>query len=49
VDASNELLKAVRTGVVQIEIGRGNKLRDAAKAHQDLESRKTTGSTILIP
>jgi NADPH2:quinone reductase len=49
VSASNELLKAVRTGVVKIEIGRGYKLRDAAKAHQDLESRKTTGSTILIP
>jgi NADPH2:quinone reductase len=49
VEASNELLKAVRTGVVQIEIGRGYKLRDAAKAHADLESRKTTGSTILIP
>jgi NADPH2:quinone reductase len=49
VEASNELLKAVRTGVVKIEIGRGYKLRDAAKAHQDLESRKTTGSTILIP
>jgi len=49
VEASNELLKAVRTGVVKIEIGRGYKLRDAAKAHNDLEGRKTTGSTILIP
>lgn len=48
-DAANELLKAVRTGVVRIEIGRGYKLREAAKAHADLEGRKTTGSTILIP
>jgi len=49
VEAAGELLKAVRTGVVKIEIGRGYKLRDAAKAHADLEGRKTTGSTILMP
>jgi NADPH2:quinone reductase len=24
-------------------------LRDAAQAHRDLEARKTTGSTILLP
>jgi NADPH:quinone reductase len=49
VEAAGELLKAVRTGVVKIEIGHGYKLRDAAKAHADLEGRKTTGSTILMP
>jgi NADPH2:quinone reductase len=48
-DAAQELFKAVRTGVVQIEIGKTYALKDAAQAHKDLESRKTTGSTVLIP
>ncbi|MGE5539756.1 MAG: quinone oxidoreductase family protein [Gemmatimonas sp.] len=48
-DAAQELFKAVRTGVVQIEIGRKYPLKDAAQAHKDLESRKTTGSQVLLP
>jgi NADPH2:quinone reductase len=47
--AAQELFKAVRTGVVQIEIGQAYALRDAAQAQKDLESRKTTGSTVLLP
>ena len=48
-EAAAELFKLVRTGIAKIEIGQHYPLRHAAKAHKDLEARKTTGSTILIP
>ena len=47
--AAAELLEVVSTGVVKIEINQRYSLADAAQAHGDLEARKTTGSTILIP
>ena len=34
---------------VRITINQTYPLREAAQAHADLESRKTTGSTVLIP
>jgi len=43
------LFDVVLSGSVKIEIGQTYPLRDAAKAHADLEGRKTTGSTVLIP
>jgi NADPH2:quinone reductase len=46
---SKELFDIVLAGKVKIEIGQRYPLQDAAKAHRDLEARKTTGSTILIP
>jgi NADPH2:quinone reductase len=47
--AAEDLFKAVRTGVVNIKVDQRYALKDAAQAHRDLESRKTTGSTVLIP
>ncbi|HEY5949436.1 MAG TPA: quinone oxidoreductase [Kofleriaceae bacterium] len=44
-----ELFDMVTSGKVKIEVGQRYKLEDAAQAHRDLESRNTTGSTILIP
>jgi NADPH2:quinone reductase len=44
-----ELFSIVISGAVKIEINQTYALRDAAQAHSDLESRKTTGSTVLIP
>lgn len=44
-----ELFAVVSSGTVNIEINQTYALRDAAQAHDDLESRKTTGSTVLIP
>jgi len=35
--------------VVKISINQTYPLREAAQAHRDLEARKTTGSTILLP
>ncbi|MEQ9490000.1 MAG: quinone oxidoreductase [Alphaproteobacteria bacterium] len=48
VDSTNALFAAVQAGV-KIEINQRYALKDAARAHRDLEARKTTGSSILIP
>ncbi len=39
----------VGSGAVKIEINQTYALKDAGKAHEDLEARKTTGTTILLP
>ena len=46
---ARELFDVVLSGKVKIEIYRTYPLRDAPQAHRDLESRKTTGQTILVP
>ncbi|MBM3385242.1 MAG: quinone oxidoreductase [Betaproteobacteria bacterium] len=46
---SNALFDIVKSGKVRIETTATYKLADAAKCHTDLESRKTTGSVILVP
>jgi len=47
--AAEELFDVVRKGAVRIVINQRYKLEEAAKAHDDLESRRTSGTTILIP
>jgi len=47
--ASKELFDVVLSGKVKIEINQRYALKDARQAHIDLEGRKTTGSTILVP
>ena len=47
--SAKALFNMVKSGKVKIEINQTYALKDAKKAHRDLESRKTTGSTILIP
>jgi len=49
VERSNALFEIVKSGKVKIETTKKYKLADAAQAHRDLESRKTTGSVILAP
>lgn len=44
-----ELFDVVVSGQVRIEVNQTYALKDAAQAHRDLEARKTTGSTILLP
>ncbi len=39
----------IRSGKVKITIGQRYALEDVTQAHIDLEGRKTTGSTVLIP
>jgi len=43
------LFEVVRSGKVKIEISKQYPLAEAAQAHRDLESRRTTGSLVLIP
>ena len=47
--AARELFSVVKKGAVKIAINQTYPLRDAAQAHRDLEGRKTTGSTVLLP
>jgi NADPH2:quinone reductase len=47
--SASALFDVVRRGVVTVEIRQTYPLRDAARAHADLEARRTTGSTVLIP
>jgi len=49
VATTDELFAIVASGVVKIEVNQTYALRDTAQAHRDLEARKTTGSTVLIP
>ncbi len=46
---AGELFDVVKRGIVTIEIGKTYPLSDAAQAHRDLESRETTGASILLP
>jgi NADPH:quinone reductase len=47
--AARELFAAVRTRKVRVVIGQTYPLARAADAHRDLEGRRTTGSTVLVP
>jgi NADPH2:quinone reductase len=49
VKAAAELFSMVKSRKVKILINQTYPLREAAQAHRDLEGRKTTGSTVLIP
>jgi NADPH2:quinone reductase len=46
---ADDLFAVVQNGAVQIRIDQRYPLADAAQAHRDLEARKTTGSSVLIP
>ena len=43
-----ELFEHVAAGRIRIEINQRYELQDAAQAHRDLETRKTTGSSIFV-
>ncbi|HEY8520354.1 MAG TPA: quinone oxidoreductase [Gammaproteobacteria bacterium] len=46
---SQALFEVVASGAVRVEINQRYPLAEAAAAHRDLEARKTTGSTVLLP
>ncbi|MBS2014746.1 MAG: quinone oxidoreductase [Deltaproteobacteria bacterium] len=48
-EAARDLFHVLTSGVVKVRIDRTRPLREAADAHRDLESRRTTGSTVLLP
>jgi NADPH2:quinone reductase len=47
--AARALFRVVASRKVRLHIGQRYPLAEAAQAHRDLESRKTTGSTVLLP
>ncbi len=48
-ETADDLVEIVKSGKVKIPVNQRYALADAAQAHRDLESRKTTGTTVLIP
>jgi NADPH2:quinone reductase len=46
---ATDLFALVERGIVRIEVNQSFPLADAAAAHRELEARRTTGSTVLIP
>jgi len=46
---ANDLFEVVGKGAVTIPVNQKYALKDARKAHEDLEGRKTTGASILVP
>ncbi len=46
---ANELFDLVGRGIVKINVNQSYPLKEAAQAHTDVQARKTTGSTVLIP
>ena len=49
VSCSSELFDVLLKGVVKADINQEYPLAEAQRAHEDLEARKTTGATVLIP
>ncbi|HEX3064183.1 MAG TPA: quinone oxidoreductase [Dongiaceae bacterium] len=48
-ESAQALFDVVGNGAVKIAVNQTYPLKDAAQAHRDLQARKTTGSTVLIP
>ncbi len=46
---AGRVLELIASGVLRVNIDQRYALGDAARAHMDLEGRRTTGSTVLIP
>jgi NADPH2:quinone reductase len=46
---AKDLFTALENGVLDVTIGQTYPLAEAERAHRDLEARKTTGSTVLLP
>ena len=49
VEATSALFEVIASGAVKLAVNQHYPLKDAAQAHRDLEARKTTGSTVLVP
>ncbi|HEX4335040.1 MAG TPA: quinone oxidoreductase [Polyangiaceae bacterium] len=49
VESAGRVFAAVAEGTLKINIGQRFALKDAAKAHTELEARRTTGATVLSP
>jgi NADPH2:quinone reductase len=48
-ERAEDLFSVIKSGAVRVSINQRYRLADAARAHQDLEARRTIGSSILVP
>ena len=48
-ETADDLVEMVNSGKVKIPVNQRYALADAVRAHEDLEARRTTGTTVLIP
>jgi NADPH2:quinone reductase len=48
-ETADDLWRVLASGAVKVQVNQRFKLADAAKAHEALHSRATTGATVLIP
>jgi len=46
---ARETFGALKKGWIRIQVNQHYKLADAAQAHRDLEGRKTTGASVILP
>lgn len=49
ITSSNELFGLIKDGIIKVEISQRYSLAETRKAHEELESRKTTGSSVIYP
>jgi NADPH2:quinone reductase len=49
VEGAERLIDVVSKGIVKNNVNQSYALKDTAQAHRDIEARKTTGSTVLLP
>ena len=47
--AAVDLFEVIESGAVTAEVNQEHALADASQAHRDLEGRRTTGATVLVP
>ena len=48
-ETTNDLFEIVQSGEVKIPVNQTYALSDVVRAHRDLASRETTGTTVLLP
>jgi NADPH2:quinone reductase len=48
-ERAEDLFAMMKAGVVHVPINQRYRLADVAQAHRDLESRRTSGASIIIP
>lgn len=46
---ANDAFDRMAAGTLKIRVGETYLLEDAAKAHEDLEGRRTTGKLLIVP
>lgn len=48
-ETAGEVFTSIASGILKVRVNHTYPLSQAAQAHADLESRKTSGSVVLIP